>query len=103
MIFLDDQADKKDNKVEIFKEIIKTNIEERDKRNIKYRNILIFFDDKNEKNFFDDIMDIIKKFYDEQIFIIIFSSGNIEDLFLFCFGFICIWFSISFATFSALL
>ena len=80
MIFLDDQTDKKDNKLQIFKEIIKTNIEEREKRNIKFRNILIFFDDKNEKNLFDDIKDIINEFFLEQIFIIIFSSDDTEDL-----------------------
>ena len=80
MIFLDDQTDKKDNKLQIFKEIIKTNIEEREKRNIKFRNILIFFDDKNEKNLFYDIIDIITKFFVDQIFIIIFSSGNTEYL-----------------------
>ncbi len=80
MIFLDDQYDNNDNKLNIFKDVIKANIDEREKRNIKFRNILIFFDDKNEKNLFDDIIDIIKQYLDEQIFIIIFSSGNIEDL-----------------------
>ena len=80
IIFLDDQSDNKNNKGDIFKDIIKTNIEEREKRKIKFGNILIFFDDKNEINLFEDIMDIINNYYEKQIFIIIFSSGNTEDL-----------------------
>ena len=80
IIFLDDQSDNKNNKRDIFKDIIETNIEERKKRNIILGNILIFLDDKNEINLFEVIMDFIENYYYEQIFIIIFSSGNTEDL-----------------------
>jgi len=73
MIFLDDKLEKSDTKLESFKDRINLNIEENEKKNIKFRNVLIFFD---EKNLLDIINELIKKFYDEQIFIIIFSSDN---------------------------
>jgi len=73
MIFLDDKLENSKAKIEAFKDRIKQNIEENDKKNIKFRNVLIFFD---ENNLYDTINDLIDKFYMEQIFIIIFSSNS---------------------------
>jgi len=73
MIFLDDKLEKSEAKIKAFKDRIKQNIEENDKKNIKFRNVLIFFD---ENNLYDTINDLINEFYIEQIFIIIFSSDS---------------------------
>ena len=71
MIFLDDKLDKSEAKIKEFKDRIQQNIKENDKKNLKFRNVLIFFD---ENNLFDTINELIDEFYMEQIFIIIFSS-----------------------------
>jgi len=73
MFFLDDKIDKSDAKLKAFRDRIKQNIEENDKKHIKFRNVLLFFD---EKNLFATINELIDELYMEQIFIIIFSSDN---------------------------
>ena len=73
MIFLDDKLDKNEAKIKAFKDRIQQNIKENDKKNLKFRNVLIFFD---ENNLFDTINELIDEFYMEQIFIIIFSSDS---------------------------
>jgi len=73
MIFLNDKLEKSEAKKKAFKGRIKQNIEENDEKNIKFRNVLIFFD---ENNLFDTINYLIDKLYMDQIFIIIFSSDS---------------------------
>jgi len=73
MIFLDDKLEKSEAKLKAFKDRIKQNIKENDKKNIIFRNVLIFFD---ENNLYDIINELIDEFYFEQIFIIVFSSDS---------------------------
>ena len=73
MIFLDDKIDKSDAKLKAFMDRINQNIEENGKKNIKFRTVLIFFD---EKNLYNAISELISEFYIEQIFIIIFTSDS---------------------------
>ena len=73
MVFLDDKIDKSNNKMEEFKNRIHKNIEENETKNIKFRNVLIFFD---EKNLLVSINQLIDEFFMDQIFIIVFSSDN---------------------------
>ena len=77
MIFLDDKFENNKTKIDIFKRTLQQNIDERKDKNIEYRNVLIFFE---ENNLHDTIMNIIEDFYQEQIFIIIYSSENNKDL-----------------------
>ena len=64
MIFLDDKIDKSDAKLKAFMDRINQNIEENGKKNIKFRTVLIFFD---EKNLYNAISELISEFYIEQI------------------------------------
>ena len=79
IIFLGDKYDKDndDKKKEILCKIIEENKKEKEKRNINYRNIIIFFD---EKKINDIIMDLVKKYYENQLFIFIFTNENVEKL-----------------------
>ena len=73
-MFLNGNFETEEEKKETFFEMIKEN---NSKKNKEYRNVLVFFD---EPNLEDIIIETSKKFYKEQIFIIIIYSKIVNEL-----------------------
>ena len=72
MYFLKGKYENEEKKLKDYLKIIETN-----KQNLEYRTLLILFD---EDNMIDSLMEIIKNYYKDQLFVIIFTKNDKRKL-----------------------